>query len=74
MISDVRFNRREPNAPTAGLRRGFRPRKQKGAPRSRKVPQTMGMRSQPFTHTTCLSVCTTSTRSLCACITASMSL
>ena len=28
----------------------------------------------PFTHTTCLSVCTTSTRSRCAAITASMSL
>jgi hypothetical protein len=28
----------------------------------------------PFTHTTCLSVCTISTRSACAAITASMSL
>ena len=30
--------------------------------------------AQPFTHTTCLSVCTTSTRFFCASITASMSL
>ena len=30
--------------------------------------------SYPFTHTTCLSVYTTSTRSFCASITASMSL
>ena len=30
--------------------------------------------AQPFTHTTCFSVCTTSTRSVCAAITASMSL
>ncbi len=28
----------------------------------------------PFTHTTCLRVCITSTRSVCAAITASMSL
>jgi hypothetical protein len=40
---------------------------------SRRTPLDTGL-AYPFTHTTCLSVCTTSTRSFCASITASMSL
>jgi hypothetical protein len=45
-----------------------------GAPDSIERTAKVSLTSQPFTHTTCFSVCTTSTRSLCAAITALMSL
>lgn len=44
-----------------------------GASTSRRTPLPERW-FQPFTHTTCFSVCTTSTKSRCASITASMSL
>ena len=47
--------------------------KRRGAPASRQTPLDAGS-VYPFTHTTCFNVCTTSTRSRCASITASMSL
>jgi hypothetical protein len=49
----------------------FERQKKRGAT-SRQRPFEQG--HQPFTHTTCFNVCTTSTRSRCASITASMSL
>ncbi len=47
--------------------------KEEGRPPHDERPSMPGW-VYPFTHTTCFSVCTTSTRSRCASITASMSL
>lgn len=50
-------------------------RKENGGARlTSNAPALARAEAHPFTHTTCFSVCTTSTRSRCASITASMSL